>query len=345
MKRLQIIGLILAVAASLCSCQSADNHYGSLDKADLLPVPSSEYLGQIPPGDQPQLFAPGIVSAGENDMSVSISPDGKTFYLFRTAPFYSPRFMLESKWSGNGWRRFSEVSFFDKKRADSYHFFAPDGQRSYFQVFETRSFADGTEDIQDLFYVEKTDDGWGERIRIDFGSEFRGLEAYPTVALNGNLYFSALYQGENRDLFFASYLDGKYSDPQRLSEFINSPEGEYHPFIAPDESYIIYDSGKADGMGNLDLWINFRLENGSWSEGINLGSQVNSENSDMRPYVSPDSKYLFFASDRKQEITLPIKKLDSYEVEAIFGKPGNGLQDIYWMKADFLWELKKLIEE
>jgi hypothetical protein len=332
--------LILAVG-----CATEREIVAEKEDDELLDVPNQAYLGQELAGDIPVVFAPGLVSAGENEMSVCLSPDSKVFYLFRTAPIYTPRFMLESRWTEKGWTRFQEVSFFDHKRNDSYHFYAPDGKRSYFQVSGERVLANGKKDPQDLFYVEKTEAGWGERTLIDFGERFAGLEAYPTISLKGELYFSALYEGKNRDLFFSRLEAGRFSDPQRLPAVINSPRGEYHPFIAPDGSYIIYDSAKENGFGGLDLWINFRNEDGSWGEAINLGQSVNSQTSEMRPYVSPDGKYLFFASDRRLEIDPGSEPLAGDELAKVFEQPGNGLQDIYWMKADFLWELKNEKEE
>ena len=340
MGKLKVSLLAICLVFSISCNPSPQGNVAEVDES-ILDLPSTAYLGQDMPGDRPILFAPGIVSGGENEMSVCISPDGKVLYLFRTAPVFTPRFMLESRWTEKGWTQLHEVSFFDPDRRDSYHFYSPDGKRTYFQFNENRQISHGKVDPQDIFYVEKTDSGWGERVRIDFGDEFVGLEAYPTVSLEHELYFSALYEGRNRDLFFSRFEDEKFSDPERLPPVINSPRGEYHPFIAPDGSYIIYDSAKDGGLGSLDLWINFRAEDGSWGEAVNLGEHVNSEASEMRPYISPDGKYLFFASERRQDIKLPETALGSKELATAFDQPGNGLQDIYWLKADFLWELKK----
>jgi len=66
-----------------------------------------------------------------------------------------------------------------------------------------------------------------------------------------------------------------------------------YPYIAPDESYIIYDGEKESGFGENDLYISFKV-NGSWSEANNLGPEINTKQTEMCPSVSPDGKYLFF---------------------------------------------------
>lgn len=42
---------------------------------------ASDYLGQEPPGDVPQLFAPYIISSGSHDLDITISPDGNESFL------------------------------------------------------------------------------------------------------------------------------------------------------------------------------------------------------------------------------------------------------------------------
>ena len=44
-------------------------------------VADVSYLDQTPPGDTPQLFAPGIVSNGFNNRDMAMTPDGSEFYF------------------------------------------------------------------------------------------------------------------------------------------------------------------------------------------------------------------------------------------------------------------------
>ena len=39
------------------------------------------YLGQMPPGKEPQLFAPGIVSTGRAERDLAMTPDGTEIYF------------------------------------------------------------------------------------------------------------------------------------------------------------------------------------------------------------------------------------------------------------------------
>ena len=67
---------------------------------------------------------------------------------------------------------------------------------------------------------------------------------------------------------------------------------KFHPFIAPDDSYLIFDSKRENG--NADIYISFRQKDGSWGAAINLGDKINTELSDVYGSVTSDGKYFFF---------------------------------------------------
>ena len=75
---------------------------------------------------------------------------------------------------------------------------------------------------------------------------------------------------------------------------INSPHLDAHPFIAPDESYLIFDSNRPGGFGETDLYVCFRDSRGNWSEAVNLGETINSSEGIGLAMISPDGKYLFY---------------------------------------------------
>ncbi|MFC6978023.1 hypothetical protein [Microbulbifer taiwanensis] len=75
---------------------------------------------------------------------------------------------------------------------------------------------------------------------------------------------------------------------------VNSGKMTAHPFIAPDESYLIWDSKRDGGYGGSDLYISFRQEDGSWGPAINMGEKINSDKWDAYASVTPDGKYILF---------------------------------------------------
>ena len=88
-----------------------------------------------------------------------------------------------------------------------------------------------------------------------------------------------------------------YTSPEALVGRANSPYADVHPVIAPDESYVIFDSTRPDGMGWADLYISFRRPDGTWGEAVPMGEVVNNRTNNICPSLSPDGEFLFFTSN------------------------------------------------
>lgn len=91
-------------------------------------------------------------------------------------------------------------------------------------------------------------------------------------------------------------FDGeKYLDPTDLGEAINSDGMDMAPFIARDESCLIF-SRQAEGTRKADLYISFRGADGNWSQAQDMGENINTPTNDLAAKVTPDDKYIFFLS-------------------------------------------------
>lgn len=88
--------------------------------------------------------------------------------------------------------------------------------------------------------------------------------------------------------------NGKRQAPKKMGPEVNTGKATAHPFIAPDESYLIWDSKRDGGYGDSDLYISFRQKGGAWGPAINMGDKVNSNKWDAYASVTPDGKYILF---------------------------------------------------
>ncbi|MFB0563000.1 MAG: TolB family protein, partial [Candidatus Lokiarchaeia archaeon] len=82
---------------------------------------------------------------------------------------------------------------------------------------------------------------------------------------------------------------------------VNTESLDAHPFIDPNERYIIFDSDRAGGLGKSDLYVCFKNTDGSWGDAINM-RELNSTEGDWCATVSPDGKYLFYTSNMDENI-------------------------------------------
>jgi hypothetical protein len=143
------------------------------------------------------------------------------------------------------------------------------------------------------------------------------------VTNDGTLYFKSLRGGgiNGSWLYRAKLIDSTYSQVENLGGIINTGSGESEPYMAPDESYLIFISQtRTGGYGGWDLWICFRNIDSSWTIPVNIGPDINTTDDEYGPRVTHDGKYLFFTRENR-------------------GKT----MDIYWVSANCINSLKQRV--
>lgn len=245
------------------------------------PVLKGPYLGQKPPGDIPELFAPGIISRDDyfEHSAAIFSPDGNEVYWSgkpNGARYFEIYFMkmINGKWTE------PKIAFSREGNNFNNPVFSPDGNKQFFKM-------DG-----DIWFVERQGDEWSDAAKISSVINSAVSDDLHTILENGSVYFRRYYANEQfgkRSLIYISRkINGNYSDPELLESSINSVDSEeLAVFVAPDESYMIMEANK-DGRTD-NLFISYIMQNGRWSERIKLPY-----NNGRFPSVSPDGKYLFY---------------------------------------------------
>ena len=261
-------------------------------------VKETSYSWQNAPGTTPKVFMPGIVSTEAFEFAITFSPEmDEMFFTRRKKDADNEIFHLkfeEGKWQA------PELAFFKPEIGwDFEPHISPKGDMLYFGSL--RPLPDSTESSGlNQWKSKKTPTGWGqpEPLTAPFGDRF---VMFLTASDKGNLYFTSREEGAERGdggIYKSVNEAGTYSTIERLAPNVNI-DGKWkaHPYIAPDESYIIFDAEQDEGFGDSDLFISFK-QNGQWTKAINMGPQVNTEKTEMCPSVSPDGKYLFFHRGR-----------------------------------------------
>ncbi|MFC2099016.1 hypothetical protein ACFLTA_06140 [Bacteroidota bacterium] len=301
---------------------------------------SGTYIGQELPGDSAEFFAPGIVSTGIATRDIAISPDGNELYFCISLGGFTYATILVCEQVNGKWTPPEIVSFC--KNPDVIYFepaFSWDGRRLYF----LSTLADGDEAVgdQDIWYVERSEDGWGEPVNLGEPVNTEHGEFYPSLTREGHLYFTRAELGGRINRIYRSRLvDGTYQEPELLPENVNCGLNRFNAFISPDEDYIIVPAmGMEDSYGGVDYYIIFRNETDQWSEPMNMGPSINSEAmQEWSPHVSRDGKVLFFMSNRVIEPDQT--EWDYNKLLEINDKPGNGNSTIFWISAEIIEELR-----
>ena len=100
----------------------------------------------------------------------------------------------------------------------------------------------------------------------------------------------------NCDIYYVNREGIDWSGVQKFSDKISKSDSwESQPTVSSDGKTIIFSSDRLGGYGKIDLYeINF--QNGKWTDPINLGSAINSNEHEKSPYLHTDGKTLFFSS-------------------------------------------------
>lgn len=270
-----LIVIVIALTFSTCKKSATDLYR---NKADLY----GKYFGETFPGNTPQRFCQQFFS-DEIHTPPIFSPDGKEVY-WRLMNEEDTKIIM-MKMEGNKWSKPSVASFNLRNNNDA-PFITSNGERLYFLSAQGSTSNNYDENI---YYVNRLGANWSNPIALpDCINDFN-IHWEISVSANYNIYFQDL---DKHDIYYSMYTDGIYQTPIKLPETINSPTMlEGTPFIAPDESYLIFD--RRTGGDDANLYISFKDNNGSWTEAINMGSQINTSGHEFYAYVTPDN-YLFF---------------------------------------------------
>jgi len=157
----------------------------------------------------------------------------------------------------------------------------------------------------DLYYSIRIGDQWTNPENCGKVINSGDWESQPSISADGNyLFFSSAKPGSigSYDIWMAKRAeDGWWEAPENLGPTINTKYSEQSPFIHPDGKTLYFSSDGHPGMGLSDLFYSQMDENGAWSEPVNLGYPINTNNQEMGLSVSADGKTAYYGTDREKK--------------------------------------------
>lgn len=249
-------------------------------------------FGQITPVRILEVFAKDIISeAGYRLHSFpAISPDYKEIYWAVIPPK-----VLFIKKEDTSWT-VPQIASFSEGNIQA-PFFSHDGKRIYFQMNKRSGFGS-----LDIWYVEKENDGWSKPYNLGSPPNTEGRESHPSLTSEGNVYFVGPLSGSGWDqgIYCSHINNGQYTQPELLSEPVNSAYIDAYPFIASDGSFLLFSSSRPSyEEKELKLFVSFRDKNNSWKEPVNISKKLGLQSAVRFGSISPDNKYLYYLMDNK----------------------------------------------
>jgi len=241
-----------------------------------------------------------------SDDPPTATPDGRTMLFQREGAHNSKIFeshLIKGRWST------PLVTSFSGSWLDQFPAMSPDGT---YLIFESdRPIAAGaatTEPVANLWRVDGTRSGWSVPVHLPDTVNISKRIYGHSVAANGDIYFMSTTEPRGKDsgwrLFRAARTAEGYARAEALA-FSDGSSSDVDPYIAPDQSYLIFSSrGRREPTNEEHLFIAFR-HGADWGPVIPIRYQGDEQaKNDDTLNVSADGKILYFDSFRGGRSTI-----------------------------------------
>ena len=301
------------------------------------------FAALIASAQEPELFAPGVVSTADHETSTVFTPDGRTVYFSRADPAFLDSAILEATKDAQGRWGAVRIAPFSGTWRDTEPFVSPDGKRFFFA--SNRPPVPGGEPLQaqvggrtfagsNLWYMDRTAQGWGAPVHVEGKVNSLPMVYNPTCTADGTLYFSGRVEGgpATQQIYLARpRAGGGWGDPERLP-FCEEAAHFMDPAIEPEGRWMVFLKG---GAG---LQIVFR-EGAGWGKPIPLSTPKLGPLLGNAPCLVPGGRALTFTSALGRPVTFPKAETGLEAFQQRLHAPGNGSRDLYglslepWLKA------------
>jgi hypothetical protein len=284
--------IILSLFCGLLITGCEDNN-NSDDQATL----TGPYLGRTPPGLQVARFVPDSLMSNDNwwwHAWLDFLNDGQEMYM--DLYYQVGGIKIHSmKMVDNVWTSHAPAGFANQNYIEASPSFIDSGNKVFFISYRPNSSS------YNIWTATRTGDSWStpQPVIIPGIQNIAGGWEI-SVTNDENIYarMENMNGPTHEDIFIIRKVDGAYLAPERLDDNINSSYLDFGVFVDPDEDYLLFASSRPGGYGNIDIYISFKNNDGSWSPAQNLGATINTSHEESSPSISSDKRYLFFASDR-----------------------------------------------
>jgi WD40-like Beta Propeller Repeat len=245
----------------------------------------------------PEPFLPGIVSGPATEESmVSVAPDGQTLFWGASRLWFPVTRVAEVRTSmlSNGSWSPAQIAPFSSGFSDSDPFPLRDGSGI---ILSSMRPVDGLPRRDfDLWFVPRTENGFGRAANLGRAVNSDDDELYATVSADGTLYFGSDRTGLWRIYRAERGADGKYRQAEALPEPVNMPGiWSFNPYISSDGRTLLFTSlNRPSGFGKGDLWVARMTAENIFREPVNLGPTINTDEEEFHPTLSHDSQALIF---------------------------------------------------
>jgi outer membrane protein OmpA-like peptidoglycan-associated protein len=183
---------------------------------------------------------------------------------------------------------------------------SPDGNTLFFSRQYHPDNIGGVDDNEDIWYSEKDPNTgkWLPAKNLGPPLNNKGPNFIASITQDGDdlvLLLGNQYGKKGRMQAGVSMSrkkpGGEFEKPINLiiaNDYNYSNKADY--YMSDDGNIILISAERDDTYGDRDLYVSFKDRRGEWSEPINLGSTINSADTESSPFLDHDNETLYFSS-------------------------------------------------
>jgi dipeptidyl aminopeptidase/acylaminoacyl peptidase len=240
-----------------------------------------------------------VINTDARDAEPTFTADGNTMYFncFDREGKTGSDICVSSLENGN----WNEPKIVTAVSTDEYlevePLLSPDGQQLY--IMSTRP---GGRGGMDFWVSDLVNDKWTEpkNLKGPFNTAYADHCIYFAGENWEFAYWTSTRPGGfgGNDIWSSEQVNGVWQEAKNLGPGVNSAASEHHSLPSQDGKSLYITSIRDGGFGGEDIFVSSRDINGNWTELVNLGESVNSDQNDRCPAFSPDFSLFYFDSER-----------------------------------------------
>lgn len=182
---------------------------------------------------------------------------------------------------------------------------SPDGSTLYF-VRDNHPENCGKDKLQDIWFSKIDSDGrWGKPVNVgyplnnNYPNFVTSISADGCSLFLGNSYKKDSVVGKGISITSMNEYGMEYPKSIEITNYYNLSKMAFFN-KSLNNKYLLMSIKRTDSFGEEDIYVSFSINDTLWSEPLNLGSIINTNGSEITPFLATDDLTLYFSSNRKE---------------------------------------------
>ncbi|WP_061233431.1 OmpA family protein [Leptospira noguchii] len=264
----------------------------------------------------------GSINTSLNEFGISLTDDGNSLYFYSKRQNSNYTDIYKSIRTKDEWAQGEEIEVLNSNFDDQSPFILNKEEGILFSSNRDGAiefqFANGKIGVsRDIYFSKRINSSWAKPIPLPRTVNTEEIEENPFL-FNDRLYFTRYPFGQvsEADIFVSVYKNNTWEKAMSLPDPINTAYSEIAATISKDGKTIYFSSNRPGGFGGYDLYKSTLLEDGNYSEPINLGPEINTTGDEAFFLETNDEKTFYFCRRNERD----------YDIYSIVSNPFQELE-------------------